>query len=158
MSSPFPCHSRYPINLLHLTQFVSVQFPQTTRWLNLLKEEMLNLQLTVIPLFNLSPEPPFEDETFFFTFFTFLSDFHFLFIAVSKDCLQSASPSSQFWRSHPFPTLQCSSRSHTSATSLHAPASALWPKDHITQALILASSSLMRQLADSHCNLRPDFV
>lgn len=24
---------------------------------------MLNLQLTVIPLFNLSPKPPFEDKT-----------------------------------------------------------------------------------------------
>lgn len=53
MCSPFPCQSRHPINP-HLTEFVSVQFPQTINWLNLLKDEMLNLQLIVIPLLKLS--------------------------------------------------------------------------------------------------------
>lgn len=36
MSSPFPCHSWHPINPC-LTECVSVQSPQTTRCINLLK-------------------------------------------------------------------------------------------------------------------------
>lgn len=63
MSSPFPCHSWYPINPC-LREFV--QFLQTICWLNLLKKEMLNLQLTVISPLKLSftrETSPFEDET-----------------------------------------------------------------------------------------------
>lgn len=82
MSSPFPCHSWHPINPC-LREFVSVQFPQTIHWLNLLKDEMLNLQLTVIPPLKLSlmrETSPLEDET--------LSLLHLLFIFPHSLCPQ----------------------------------------------------------------------